>query len=251
MEINQKGQAAVTDALFFLMIIISLSVFLYNFANSYGSTVQEQIQNEFQTTFATNSLKTILYTSTSRDPTETIYDPDAEIDYLLALIKEDYSDKKEMSEGTTHAIVRTLDDVMRPFDASIDYAFYLLNESEVNYLFLLFATHECVDGGEDVDGDGVTACNDLDEDKQDFITRKYFYCKPRDNTILETEIFPYVGKVDSAFGKVTLADSAEDEKQGRPFIIGFSGWVVTNIEKLSTQNLTTSPDYNCSNISLT
>ncbi|MFA5764034.1 MAG: hypothetical protein WC915_04435 [archaeon] len=252
--LNARGQAALMDSIFFLTIVATICTSLFFFAINYGMQTESQINSFYSRDFATDALKVITYINVVRDGkaiSELSPGEPFENDYLLALIKEDYSDKHEMSEGTTHAIVRTLDNVMKPFDASIDYVFYLLSESEENYLFLLFATHDCIDGGTDVDGDNVTACNDLDEDKQDFISRKYFYCKPRDNTILETEIFPYVGKVDSAFGKVTLSDSAESEKQGRPFIMGFSGWVVTSLDKLSTQNLTTSPDYNCLDISLT
>ena len=40
---NTKGQAAVTDALYFLLLVTSLSVFLFGFANSYGNNIKEQI----------------------------------------------------------------------------------------------------------------------------------------------------------------------------------------------------------------
>ncbi len=149
MEINQKGQAAVTDALFFLMIIISLSVFLYNFANSYGSTVQEQIQNEFQTTFATNSLKTILYTSTSRDPTETIYDPDAEIDYLLALIKEDYADDEKINDREKLVLSNTVSSILAPLADSTDYIFYITvpENKKIVFMFLHLTNFTKTDPG--------------------------------------------------------------------------------------------------------
>jgi hypothetical protein len=252
--LGERGQAALMDSIFFLTIVATICTSLFFFAINYGIQTEVQINSFYARDFATDALKVITYINVVRDGKSIQQIKDSgesfENDYLLALIKEDYADKKKISPTTTRAIVRTLDNVMKPFDVAIDYTFYLLNESEKKYLFLLFATHECVDEGVDLDNDGVTACYDLDESKQDFVTRKYFYCNPRDDTILETEIFPYVGQVDSAFGKVTLSDPSEPDRPGRPFILGFSGWVATNIEKLSTQNLTTSPDYNCMVVSL-
>ncbi len=120
---GEKGQAAVTDALYFLMIVTFLSIFLFGFANSYGNTIKEKISNEYSTTFTTNALKTILYASTPRDAAKTVYDNGAEIDYLLAAIKEDYSD--DAAIGPTEQVVlgRTILSVMRPIADTKDYAF--------------------------------------------------------------------------------------------------------------------------------
>jgi hypothetical protein len=214
MKFNQKGQAALTD---------SLKVISYINVVRDGRSIEE-VRN-------------------SGDIFES--------DYLLALIKEDYANERKMSPPTRKAIVRTLDTVMKPFDAAIDYSFFLLSESEEQYLFLLFATHQCDDGGDDYDGDGISSCLDIDEAKEDYVQRKYYYCEPGDNTILEREVFPTVGKVDTAFGKITLADAAEDEKQGRPFVVGFSGWVATSTPQLTEDNLLNSADYNCDEITLT
>jgi hypothetical protein len=253
--LDQRGQAALMDSIFFLTIVATITTSLFFFAVNYGLQTEDQINSFYSRDFATDSLKVISYINVSRDGrsiAELRSSPEVfENDYLLALIKEDYADKRVMSPGTTKAIARTLSEVLSSFDTSIDYTFYLLNESEEDYLFLLFATHECDDGDDDSDGDGVTACKDIDEDLSDYITRKYFYCEPSDNTILETEIFPNAGKVDSAFGKITLADSSDPEQPVRPFVVGFSGWVVSDIPQLSEENLTTNMDFNCSVIDLT
>ena len=92
--LGQRGQAAVTDAIYFLIVVSFLSVFMFGFSNSYGNNVKEKIYNEYSTSFATSAMKTILYSSTPRDPKKSIYDSagkDDEIDYLLAMVKEDYS----------------------------------------------------------------------------------------------------------------------------------------------------------------
>jgi len=122
---NENGQAAVTDALYFLMIVTFLSVFLFGFANSYGNSVKEQIGDEFNTTFATNALKTILYSSTPRDFQKSIYDEDAEIDSLLAIIKEDYSDDQKIDNIEKVVLGKTISSILSPIEDSIDYVFYI------------------------------------------------------------------------------------------------------------------------------
>src|SRR3989344_3312120 len=57
---ENRGQAAVTDALYFLLIVTSISVFLFSFSNGYGNTVSAQIVQNYNSDFATDALKTIL-----------------------------------------------------------------------------------------------------------------------------------------------------------------------------------------------
>ncbi len=123
--LGEKGQAAVTDALYFLMVVTFLSIFMFGFANSYGNSIREKIGNEYSTSFATNALKTILYASTPREASKTVYDADAEIDYLLAVIKEDYSDDAVLGPTERKVLGRTVSAVMAPVADTKDYAFYV------------------------------------------------------------------------------------------------------------------------------
>ncbi len=132
---NQKGQAAVTDALYFVLIVTSLSIFLFGFANSYGSSVREQITNEYNTTFATNALKAILYSSTPRDVSQSLGQPDAEIDYLLAVVKEDYADDQLLNERERKVLGKAISKVLSPIQDSTDYAFYIAIPSEKKFVF--------------------------------------------------------------------------------------------------------------------
>lgn len=251
--LNQRGQAALMDSIFFLTIISIVCTTLFFFAINYGSQTESQINSFYSRDFATDTLKVITYVDVIRDGRsieEVTEGGFFENDYLLALIKEDYADKKKMSEGTTKSIVRTLDSVLKPFDASIDYAFFMVSESENEYLFLLLATHQCIPTGDD-DEDGVPDCIDIDTPMYEKeINRVYFYCEPQDNTVLEKQIFPNVGKVDTALGKITLADSENQETKGRPFVIGFSGWVVQDIPQLKETYLEDPGDFNCSVVDL-
>ena len=137
---NRKGQAAVTDALFFLLVVISLSVFLFGFANSYGSSIKQQVSEESSTTFATNSLKTILYSSTPRDPSQSIYDSDAEIDYLLAILKEDYADDQIIGDREKLVLGKTISSILSPISDSTDYIFYITIPDKRKFVYFYFHT---------------------------------------------------------------------------------------------------------------
>lgn len=242
--LNERGQAALMDSIFFLTIVSIICTSLFYFAINYGIPTEQQINSFYSRDFATDSLKVISYINVVRDGKSFSQVEDGGIvfenDYLLALVKEDYADKQQISSETRMAITRTLDEVMNPFDTSIDYAFFILSESEDEYLFLLLATHQC-------DGEGCLPPYEGEKD----VERVYFYCNPYDNEILEKQIFQKVGKVDTALGKVTLSSAIENQKMGRPFIVGLSGWIVSDIPELNETNLTESPDFNCSIVDLT
>lgn len=157
---NQKGQAAVTDALYFLMIVTFLSIFLFGFANSYGNSVKQQINDEFTVTFATNALKTILYTSTTRDPGASINDPDAEIDYLVAILKEDFADDQIISESTRKVLGKTISRILSPIEDNLDYIFIITTAGdgsvEKEIVFMYVHTTNFVEEAVDIQGRGYT-----------------------------------------------------------------------------------------------
>ncbi|MEM4262039.1 MAG: hypothetical protein QXZ13_03865 [Candidatus Diapherotrites archaeon] len=139
---NEKAQASVTDAIYFLLVVTFLSIFLFGFAGNYGKNVKEQIDNEFETTFAANALKTILYSSTPRDPQKSLFDEKTEVDYLLAIIKEDYADDQELGEEERKVIAKTIKLIMAPIQDTKDYAFILFvppesgRQQKIIYFFI-------------------------------------------------------------------------------------------------------------------
>ena len=141
MELNSKGQAAVTDAMYFLLVVTFLSIFLFGFANSYGNSIKQQINDEFSTTFATNALKTILYSSTTRSPGVKITDPDAEIDYLLVILKEDYADDQQLDSDEREVLGETISTILTPIEDQIDYIFLITAFEEANKDFIFFYIH--------------------------------------------------------------------------------------------------------------
>ena len=152
MIFDRKGQAAVTDALFFLVIITGLSAFLYFVANGYGSTVTSQLSRQFSMDYATAALKTILYSSTPRDPSQSLYDPDAEIDHLLAFVKEDYADDQEIDVPTQRVLYESVRNILAPIADSYDYIFYIAKSNvpstDSPYVYILMHFSKAtVEGG--------------------------------------------------------------------------------------------------------
>ncbi|MFH1224839.1 MAG: hypothetical protein V1676_03470 [Candidatus Diapherotrites archaeon] len=137
--IGSRGQAAVTDAMYFLMIASALCVFLFAFSNSYGNSAAEQIESQYYADYATSALKTMLYSSTARSPEQSIYFGEAEIDYLLAYVKEDYADRHSIGVDAAAALSSSLRSAMRPLSNSFDYIFYI-SKGKTDFVFAFMHT---------------------------------------------------------------------------------------------------------------
>jgi len=220
--VNAKGQAALMDSLFFLTIVAAITAMLFFYMTSYGNQMNTQLDAFYTKDFAADSLKVITYVNVLRDGTELDkhvagdYGDDVpQFDYLLTLMKEDYSDKQKFSGETITAIALTLNSVLKPF-GSIDYAFYLLSESESNFLFLMLSVHE----GE---------LSLVDEEKKkydvDYVDRVFYSCEPKSQDILTKHITPYVGQINQSKGKISFLDPDVTDSLGRPFIIGLDVWI--------------------------
>lgn len=120
---GRRGQAAVTDALYFLLIITSLAVFLFAFANGYGNSVSQSLQRKYEVDFASSAMETLFNQSIPRDTTMSI-DDTTEADYLLTALKEDYADDLLLNE-TGGSLTKSISDIMSPISDSRDYLFFL------------------------------------------------------------------------------------------------------------------------------
>jgi|GEM_PF-1109452 len=229
---EQRAQAALVDSLFFIAIVATICTGLFYFAVNYGLGTESLLNSFYSTDFAMDSLKVITYINVMRDGSAVIIgNPNAsslsstatpggskEYDYLLALIKEDFSKNKKLGTQTKIAIANTLYSVLKPFDDSVDYAFYISRESTVQgsstYLALILSTHKFYKY-DVVNGRNVP------------IVRRVFYsCEPTNNKALEKNVFPYVGKIDSALGKITLGTGLGNTS---PYIIGLHVWVAKQV----------------------
>lgn len=256
--INQKGQAALMDSIFFMTIVSAICTTLFLFTANYGTQLDQQVSSFYSTDFASDTLKVVSYVNVLRDGTSIYGDQDngynnPELDYLLTMMKEDYADKKEFSCETRKAIASTFDSVLKPFSDSIDYAFYFLNRDQGKFLFLMMAIHEC-------DPRFAVECNCYKNygdaacaNKTDFVPEiklSYYYCTPQDKDILTKNVFPYAGKVDTAVGKLAFSDSNPNVTTPVVFDIELAMWVSKDIAALKDVPNPTS-DFNCSPIELT
>ncbi len=231
LHMNQRGQAALVDSLFFIAIVATICTGLFYFAVNYGLGTENLLNSFYSADFAMDSLKVITYINVMRDGSAVIVgNPSSsslsslsstptpggskEYDYLLALIKEDFSKNRKLGTQTKIAIANTLYSVLKPFDDSVDYAFYISRESTVQgsstYLALILSTHKFY-RYEVINGRNTP------------IVRRVFYsCEPTNNKALEKNVFPYVGQIDSALGKITLGTGLGNTS---PYIIGLHVWV--------------------------
>jgi len=124
LALNRKAQAAVSDALFLLLIVGVLSASLVAFSIQYGSTVQKYISTQYIIDFETTALKTILYSTIPRDEGKTVFDA-PQVDYLLAVVKEDYLDDAKLSERTWNILRNASKIAVKPLNSSFDYLFFI------------------------------------------------------------------------------------------------------------------------------
>ncbi len=153
---DKRGQSSVADALFFFSIASILALFLFVFATNYGTTLRTQTDKEQFREYASSALKTILYTSTPRNPCCTLdecrtdlpcnFAPGTkpeEIDFLLAAAKEDYADDGNFGD-TAVTIKNTLRGIMQPLSTSADYIFFFYMPTEPQYQFPYFLFYRSV-----------------------------------------------------------------------------------------------------------
>jgi hypothetical protein len=131
-----KGQAAITDALFFLVIVMGLVSFLFFFTSQYGRTVGEYATSKYGSDYATSALKTVLYSSFSRNEFP-LDSPEAEVDFLVAAIKEDYADDENINYFKDD-LTSSISSVMKPVNNSFDYFFFIRVDSGQTFKFPYF-----------------------------------------------------------------------------------------------------------------
>lgn len=246
MKIGNRAQAALTDSMFFLAIVAAITAMLFFYMTSYGNNMNTQLDAFYTKDFAADSLKVITYVNVLRDGTELqdFLDGDypnesPQFDYLLTLMKEDYSDKQKFSPETISAIALTLNSVLKPF-SSVDYSFYLLSESENEFLFLMLSVHK-------------GTLTEIDADKKKYevsdVRRVFYNCAPSNQDVLSKHINSYVGQIDQSKGKISFLDPDVTDSLGRPFIIGLDVWISKDlpvIRDLEDQATQAGKDFNCS-----
>ena len=142
---TKKGQAAITDALFFLLIIVTLSVLMFRYSSTYGDRIDQASSDLYYKEYTNSVLKTIFYTSVPLDFDLNLYS-EVPNDYLMTQIKQDYyasgkigiSDINQLSENyidiPKYNLFHVLKATMKPLE-SYDYLFYLYNGDDLNFIY--------------------------------------------------------------------------------------------------------------------
>ena len=141
---NSKAQAAVTDALLLLLVVGILSTSLILFSIQYGKTVQNYISGQYIVDFQTTALKTILYSSVPRNAGEgmTVFDA-PQVDYLLAVVKEDYLDDAALSPGTFEILRNASKIAFKPLSKAYDYIFFIQSIEDSKFVFIYLNSTKC------------------------------------------------------------------------------------------------------------
>ncbi|MDO8428969.1 MAG: hypothetical protein Q7S92_07215 [Candidatus Diapherotrites archaeon] len=121
---NSRAQSSVTDAMYFLIIIAGLSAFMFVISNSYGQSIDRQMDSQYRVEYANSALKTVLYSSLPRNVNQSLAES-TEVDYLLTAIKEDYANTRSLSPQTQLIVLDTVKAVMQPVSSAFDFMFFI------------------------------------------------------------------------------------------------------------------------------
>lgn len=142
MVFGEEAQAAIADAIFLLVIVSGLAALMFFFITGtpltgieetgysvgrgvgYGMSVERVALEFYGTDYATSALQTVLYSSTPRHEGETLEEA-KEIDYLLAFVKEDYANDRELSDLTKRLLTKDINTVLASSLASHDFIFIM------------------------------------------------------------------------------------------------------------------------------
>jgi len=145
---TKKGQAAITDALFFLLIIVTLSVLMFRYSSTYGNRIEQATTDLYFKEYTNSVLKTIFYTSVPLD-FDLNLESAKETDYLMTQIKQDYfsdgnigysdinqlgrTDYRDLAKYNLYNTVKAL---MFPLK-SHDYVFYLYDQEGDKFIYFM------------------------------------------------------------------------------------------------------------------
>lgn len=212
---NQAGQAAVTDALFMLSIIAGLSVMLFVFSSTYGQDISAHILRQYSVDYTTDALKTLLYSSTPRIPGEQLNPnlPDAakEVDYLLAVVKEDYADSLSLGADSKKVLRDNVEKIMRPVSDQFDYLFVILKPAPIEFVYvLLYRTEfECKVNGQPVScEEGIRDLEITYPDPVAGPSHQFYFCSPNNPQAVASLVYA-VGDSSQSNSHLLLLKSSE------------------------------------------
>ena len=232
--VNQKGQAALTDAMYFLLIVSGLSALLFFFSVNYGFEVTQQTGLHYRSEYATSALKTLLYSSVPRVSGQTL-EESTEVDFLLAAVKEDFADNGEL-ENTQDAVVDNVVVLMEPLSDSFDYFYYIYLTLDQEFVFFMLYSRSWDDTQLErhevalKPGDGVI-----------------YLCKPSSFEKLN-DLVTNVGLIYAADSGMQLLKLKEDDRRDYedfPALVNLTMWTSTQLPAVSGGIITDASHLNC------
>lgn len=143
MALNIRGQAAVTDALFLLVVVGVLSSSLVYFSIQYGSTINRYVASQYIIDFETSAMKTILYSSVPRDPGKNLFES-KQVDYLLAIVKEDYLGDSKLDPSTMDVLRNSSKIALKPLASNFDYLIFIQTvETPQDFVYIYLSSSTC------------------------------------------------------------------------------------------------------------
>jgi len=218
LKMSQKGQAALTDALYFLMLVSIISTMLFFYASNYGLTLQQRVSNQYWREYTTGALETILYSSTPRIAGNSL-ESTAEVDYLLAAIKEDFAEDGKIDE-TGGILKQNIFGIMQPVSGSFDYLFYFYLFDAKKFPFVMLYTKEApqIQEGEVTPG-----------------AAKIYFCDPKSLDDLQ-KISEKIGASSSSNARIQFIEiKGNDVPEYPPAEASLSMWIPTPLEGLITE----------------
>jgi hypothetical protein len=138
-----KGQAALTDSLFFLLIVVSVCVLLFRYSSTYGVKIQDSLNDFYFKEYANSAIRTLFYMTVPNDINISYNYP--ETDYLMTTVKQDYynnarigptdSDINQLELNynyiSKYQLYNSLKVIMQPIE-NYDFLFYIFSGSSTD-----------------------------------------------------------------------------------------------------------------------
>ncbi len=233
MALNKKGQASLTDAMYFLIVISGLSTLMFVYTADYGIQISNQLDKQYKAEYATSALKTILNSSVSRDNNPNFKDSE-EVDYLLALLKEDYGVDGKLEKETKKIIAKKIQSVMLPLQPTFDYVFYIYDNDVSEFVLIVLF------GGEHV---GLQSKSVLNSNLGNGLTKRSLrLCTAKVHSDIESDFLTKIGSVSRAPLLSIVLPSVSDSSN----VVAFSSlimWPATNT--IGVINSVNSMDCDC------
>ncbi len=211
--LNNKGQAALTDALYFLLIVSIISTMLFFYASNYGLTLQERVSNQYWKEYATGALETILYTSTPRVAGQSLEET-SEVDYLLAAVKEDFAENGKIEE-TAEVLKQNINGIMQPIAPGFDYMFYFYLFDARNFAFVMLYTR-----------DAPT----IEDGRIQHGNAKIYFCNPPNLNSLE-KLVERIGASAPSNARIQFIEISENDIPGYPPAeVNLTMWIPSPID---------------------